>query len=333
MNPNRAKRSIDHLAKRKVPVFLWGPPGIGKSSIVSQIAKERNIGFIDLRLSLLDPTDLRGIPFFDSKDNSAVWAKASFLPDGSIKEGILFLDELNTAAPMVQASAYQLILDRKIGEYTLPDGWAIVAAGNRESDRGVVFRMASPLANRFVHLLMEVDLDVWQTWAKKAGIDAVIIAFTSYRPDALFAFNTQNDSKAFATPRTWEYVNEILASVPDDDLLLDMVSGAIGEDLAAAFLGFRSVASSLPNIENILDGSCSDVPTEPSALHILCTSLTLKINDETRAIELDNLLKYTLNLPGEFAVMIVQDLRSRDIALDYIKSWGLWARKFNSLLH
>lgn len=333
MNPSRAKRSIDHLTKRKVPVFLWGPPGIGKSSIVSQIAKDRDIGFIDLRLSLLDPTDLRGIPFFDSKDNSAVWAKASFLPDGSTKEGILFLDELNTAAPMVQASAYQLILDRKIGEYTLPDGWAIVAAGNRESDRGVVFRMASPLANRFVHLDMEVDLEVWQAWAKTTDIDATIIAFTSYRPDALFAFNTQNDSKAFATPRTWEYVNEILASVPDDDLLMDMVSGAIGQELAASFLGFRSVASNLPDIDKILDGSCTDVPNETSALHILCTSLTMKIDEETRAAELDNLLRYTLNLPGEFAVMIVQDLRSRDIGLDYIKSWPLWARKFNNLLH
>jgi len=333
MHPSKAKRSIDHLINRKVPVFLWGPPGIGKSSIVSQIAKDRDIGFIDLRLSLLDPTDLRGIPFFNSDDNSAVWASASFLPDGSTKEGILFLDELNTAAPMVQASAYQLILDRKIGEYTLPDGWAIVAAGNRESDRGVVFRMAAPLANRFVHLDMEVNLEDWQVWAKKSDIDTTIIAYTSYRPDALFAFNTQNDSKAFATPRTWQYVNEILLSQPEDDLLMDLVKGAIGEELAASFLGFRSVASKLPDIDAILEGKESSVPKETSALHILCTSLSMRIDDETRANELDNLLKYTLNLPGEFPVMIIQDLRQREIGLDYIKSWPLWAKKFNSLLH
>jgi len=333
MNPIKAQRSVDHLINRKVPVFLWGPPGIGKSSIVSQIAKNRDIGFIDLRLSLLDPTDLRGIPFFDTKDNTAVWAPASFLPDGSVKEGILFLDELNTAAPMVQASAYQLILDRKIGEYTLPDGWAIVAAGNRESDRGVVFRMASPLANRFVHLDMEPSLEDWQVWAKRSNIDETIIAFTSYRPDALFAFNTQNDSKAFATPRTWEYVNEILLSAPEDDLLMDLVKGAIGEELAASFLGFKSVASKLPNIDAILDGSETSVPAETSALHILCTSLSMRIDEETRAAQLDNLLRYTLNLPGEFAVMIVQDLRQRDIGLDYIKSWPLWMRKFNNLLH
>ncbi|MEA3499360.1 MAG: MoxR family ATPase [Campylobacterota bacterium] len=333
MNPSSAKRSIDHLQNRKVPVFLWGPPGIGKSSIVAQIAKERDIDFIDLRLSLLDPTDLRGIPFFNSDDNSAVWAKASFLPDGSKKEGILFLDELNTAAPMVQASAYQLILDRKIGEYTLPDGWSIVAAGNRESDRGVVFRMASPLANRFVHLDMEPNVQDWQEWAKKSNIDTSIIAFISYRPDALFVFNTQNDSKAFATPRTWQYVNEILLSNPDDDLIMSMVSGAIGEELAASFLGFRSVASSLPNIDAILDGTITDVPNDTSSLHILCTALAMRIDDTTRAKELDNLLRYTLNLPGEFAVMIVQDLRQRDIGLNYASSWALWMKKFNNLLH
>ncbi len=114
MNPQGAKRSLEYLCKRKVPVFLWGPPGIGKSSIVAQIAKEQDIACIDLRLSLLDPTDLRGIPFFDTNKDTAVWAPPSFLPDGSQKEGILFLDELNTAAPMVQASAYQLILDRKM---------------------------------------------------------------------------------------------------------------------------------------------------------------------------------------------------------------------------
>lgn len=333
MNPQSAKRAISHLIKRKVPIFLWGPPGIGKSSIIAQIAKDANISCIDLRLSLLDPTDLRGIPFFNTKEESAIWAPPSFLPDGSEEQGILFLDELNTAAPMVQASAYQLILDRKIGEYTLPDGWAIVAAGNRESDRGVVFRMASPLANRFVHLEMTPSVDDWNTWAKELNIETSIIAFISYRPDALFAFNTQNDEKSFATPRTWEYVNEILESKPDDDLLLTMISGAIGEELAASFLAFRAVEEKLPDIEDILKGKTTEVPIETSALHILCTSLSMRINEETPSDEINNLLAYSLNLPGEFAVMIIQDLRERHIELDYLNNWPLWIKNFNTLLH
>jgi len=333
MNPQSAKRSLSHLCEKKVPVFLWGPPGIGKSSIVSQIAKEKNIGFIDLRLSLLDPTDLRGIPFFNTVKEIALWAPPSFLPDGSQQEGILFLDELNTAAPMVQASAYQLILDRKIGEYSLPNGWAIVAAGNRESDRGVVFRMAAPLANRFVHLEMEVSVEDWKKWAISSNLEPSIIAFIAYRPDALFTFNTKDDNRSFATPRTWAYVNEIISSSPEDDLLLPMVSGAIGQELAAAYLGFRAVASEIPDIDSIFEGGCKDVPKESSALHILCSSLSMRVNERTSSKKLNNLVSYTLNLPGEFAVMIIQDLRERHIELDHIESWSLWMRKFNNLLH
>jgi hypothetical protein len=333
MTPQSAKRSLTHLCDRKVPVFLWGPPGIGKSSIVSQIAKEKGIAYIDLRLSLLDPTDLRGIPFFNADNNEAVWAPASFLPDGSEPEGILFLDELNTAAPMVQASAYQLILDRKIGEYTLPEGWAIVAAGNRESDRGVVFRMAAPLANRFVHLEMEASVEDWKRWAVGAGIDPAVIAFIAYRPDALFTFGSgSDDGRAFATPRTWEYVNEIIASEPEPDLMMPLVAGAIGEELAAAFLGFRVVSGELPDLEGIMDGSVSTVPDEPTALHMLSTALAMRVGQNTSTKKLNNLITYTLKMPGEFAVMIVQDLRERDIELDHVDSWTLWMRKFNNLL-
>jgi hypothetical protein len=332
MTPTDAKRSLIHLIKRQVPVFLWGPPGIGKSSIVAQIAKEQEIGYIDLRLSLLDPTDLRGIPFLNTETNDAIWAPASFLPDGSIEKGILFLDELNTAAPMVQASAYQLILDRKIGEYTLPDGWAIVAAGNRESDRGVVFRMAAPLANRFVHLEMEANSENWRQWAMSAQIDPTIIGFIANRPDALFTFGNNDGERAFATPRTWQYVNEIVASAPETDLMLPLIAGAIGEELAASYLGFRTVSGELPDVDSILEGSCHDIPSNPSALHILSSSLCMRINQNSSSKKLDHLLTYTLKMPGEFAVMIVDDLRSRKIELDHIQSWPLWMKKYNTLL-
>ncbi|MDP3265753.1 MAG: MoxR family ATPase [Sulfuricurvum sp.] len=330
MNPQSAKRSLAHLCKRKVPVFLWGPPGIGKSSIVAQIAKEEGSAFIDLRLSLLDPTDLRGIPFFNAKNDTAIWAPPAFLPDGTQERGILFLDELNTAAPMVQASAYQLILDRKIGEYRLPDGWAIIAAGNRESDRGVVFRMAAPLANRFVHLEMEANVEDWRVWAIGAQIDPSIIAYIAHRPDALFVFNSE--SRSFATPRTWQYVNDIMASSPQEDLVFAMVSGAIGEELAASYLGFRLVAAQLPDLDSIMEGMCTEVPTDPSALHILCTALSMRVNDYMSAKKLNNLILYSLKLPGEFAVMIVQDLRARKIELDCVDGWPLWMRQFNTLL-
>ncbi len=332
MTPLQTERALRHLITRKVPVFLWGPPGIGKSSIVAQIAKEAGIGCIDLRLSLLDPTDLRGIPFFNPATQEAVWADASFLPDGSIPEGILFLDELNTAAPMVQAAAYQLILDRKIGEYTLPEGWAIVAAGNRESDRGVTFRMAAPLANRFVHIEMEHNLNDWRVWALKSGIHSSIIGFLSHRPDALFNFGNAGESRAFATPRTWAYVHEIIASEPESELLLPLISGAVGEELASAYLGFRLVAGELPDIESIFIGEAAVVPTEPAALHLLASALTQRVDDATSSKRLENLVAYTLKLPAEFAVQIIEDLRARHIELDHLSSWPLWMKKFNHLL-
>jgi hypothetical protein len=332
MNPKSIKKSLRHLYKQQVPVFLWGPPGIGKSSIVAQIAQEDGIEYIDLRLSLLDPTDLRGIPFFDTKNSTALWAPPSFLPDATHEKGILFLDELNTAAPMVQASAYQLILDRKIGEYTLPEGWSVIAAGNRESDRGVVFRMAAPLANRFVHLEMEIQADDWRSWAVGAGIDTSIIAFISHRPDALFTFNTKEDVKSFATPRTWAYVDQIISSNPEPELMLPLICGAIGDELAASFLGFKAVEAELPDIDEILDGVCDVVPTQTSALHILCASLSRRVSDTTSSKKLNNLVSYTLNIPAEFAIMVVEDLRQRKIELDHLQTWPLWMKKFNTLL-
>jgi MoxR-like ATPase len=154
MKASQIASSLHVLFKARQPVFLWGGTGIGKSAIVRQLATSLNLPLQDVRALLLDPVDLRGLPFLGS-DGRSRWATPEFLPkDG---EGILFLDELNAAPAMVQASCYQLVLDRKLGEYTLPDGWAIIAAGNRDSDRAVTTRMPSPLRNRFVHLEFEVD--------------------------------------------------------------------------------------------------------------------------------------------------------------------------------
>ena len=179
------------------PIYIWGPPGVGKSSIVKQVAVERGIGFKDVRMTLLDPTDLRGIPV--PKDGLAQWLAPSFLPDKARdgEQGILFLDELNAAPPLVQASGYQLVLDRRIGEYELPEGWSIVAAGNRQGDRAVTHRMSSALADRFVHLNYDVDLADWTEWAihredisdaSTQRIAPMVLGFIQFRPAMLFAF-------------------------------------------------------------------------------------------------------------------------------------------------
>jgi len=177
---------------------------------------------------------------------------------------------------------------------------------------------------------VEANVEDWRNWAIGAEIDPSIIAYISHRPDALFVFNSE--SRSFATPRTWQYVHEIISSNPEEDLIMSMVSGAIGEELAASYLGFRLVASQLPDLDAILEGKCSDVPSDPSALHILTIALTMRVNDYMGSKKLNNLVAYSLKLPGEFAVMIIQDLRARKIELDHLESWPLWMRQFNTLL-
>ncbi len=321
---------ISSLFEQKVPTFLWGAPGIGKSSIVKQIADSKKIGFIDLRLALMDPTDLKGIPFYDKDSHSALWAPPAFLPrDG---EGILFLDELNSAPPSVQASAYQLILDRKVGEYELPDGWAIVSAGNRDGDRGVTYRMPSPLANRFVHFEMEVDVDDWRFWAYESGIDKRIIAYISYKNEHLFTFDTKNDTKSFATPRSWEYVDKILKSHISEELLLETISGTISKEVAVGFLSFIKVMKRLPDIDEILKSGEGEYSGDVDVLYALSVGLVSGVLKDTTDEKIDNLLNYTLDLKNEFAVMIVQDLQRNGVTMEHSEVFKKWVDKFSYLL-
>lgn len=322
--------AIESLVEQRVPTFLWGAPGIGKSSIVKQIAKSRGVGFIDLRLALMDPTDLKGIPFYDKDSHTALWAPPAFLPREG--EGILFLDELNSAAPSVQASAYQLILDRRVGEYELPEGWAIVAAGNREGDRGVTYRMPSPLANRFVHFEMDVDVEDWRLWAYKNALDERVISYISYKSEHLFTFDAKSDAKSFATPRSWEYVNSVLKSKVSEDLLLETIGGAVGKDVAVSFLAFCKIMNRLPDIKNILNIGSGEYSEEVDVLYALSTGLVsayLKDRDDEK---LENLLRYTLGLKSEFAVMTVQDLQRNGVRMEHLKAFGEWVEKFAYLL-
>ncbi len=330
MRSKEITETLSALIDRKLPTFLWGAPGIGKSSVVKQIAEAKAIGFIDLRLSLMDPTDLKGIPFYENKAHQAVWAPPSFLPrEGS---GILFLDELNTAAPSVQASAYQLILDRKVGEYELPEGWAIVAAGNRENDRGIVYRMPLPLANRFIHLEMEVNVEDWRNWAYTRGIDERIIGYITAKNSALFAFDPAGDAKSFPTPRSWEFVHGILASSMREQLALNAIAGAVGEEHAVDFIAFAKVMHLLPDTDAVLHGDSRDVPEDLNALYALASTLVSKVLKTPDDDTLARLLDYTHLLPPEFAVLIVQDLQKNGIVMDHLDAYGKWVGKFAFLL-
>jgi hypothetical protein len=329
----RTKDTIETMKSMidsKIPTFLWGAPGIGKSSIIKQIARENGIECIDLRLSLMDPTDLKGIPFYERDSHSALWAPPSFLPREG--RGILFLDELNSAAPAVQASAYQLILDRKVGEYTLPDGWAIVAAGNREGDRGVVYRLPSPLANRFVHIEMEVNATDWRDWALGRGIDERVVAYIGFKNSALFGFDPLKNERSFATPRSWEAVHTILNSSLSKTLWLEAISGAVGEAAAVDFLGFCQVMDKLPDVDAILRGEEAEVSEDLSTLYALASALVTRILATPSDDAVSNVLHYSLKLKNEFAVMIVQDLQRQGVLMEHLDAFGEWVEAYAYLL-
>ena len=302
MKPSRLTSVLTSMLGQRWPAFIWGPPGIGKSAIVHSIATEAGLPVIDLRASLLDPTDLRGIPAI--VDKQAVWCPPAFLPKESSAPGILFLDEINAAPPLVQASLYQLVLDRRVGEYVLPDGWWIVAAGNRQQDRAVTFRMSSALSNRFIHLDFDVDVSDWRAWALDKNIDPLVVAFISYRPALLR--EDPGESAAFPTPRSWEIVSDVLKKFGGHKECADFISGIVGSGAATEFATFVKRSLNMKQMEEIVaDPKDAVIPKSLDGLHVLTTWLVHSADRD----DVFNASAVLLNrLPPEFAVVLSKEM-------------------------
>jgi hypothetical protein len=311
-SPNEAKAAVRKAVKIKRPIFLWGAPGIGKSDLVKQIGDEQGRNVIDVRLSLWEPTDIKGIPYYNSNSNSMTWAPPAELPTDPEDTSILFLDELNSAAPATQAAAYQLVLNRRVGTYKLPDGVSIVAAGNRETDKGVTYRMPSPLANRFLHVELRTDYEDWHQWATANRIHEQVVGYIGFAKQDLYDFDPKSSSRSFATPRSWSFVSELLM---DDDLpestLTDLVAGAVGEGLAVKFMAHRKVAKQMPKPEDILAGKVEKVNIkEISAMYSLAISMCYELQSaDQKKVKgwdamADNFFKFMMdNFPTELVVM------------------------------
>jgi hypothetical protein len=285
VNSIQARKALLQAFKVQRPVFLWGPPGIGKSELVEGITEELGGLMIDLRLGQMEPTDIRGIPFYNKEIGKMDWAPPIDLPDEETASQypvvVLFLDELNSAAPSVQAAAYQLILNRRVGKYRLPKNVVMVAAGNRESDKGVTYRMPTPLANRFIHLEMKTDFAAYQIWAVQNKIHQDVVGYLSFAKQDLYDFDSKSSSRAFATPRTWTFVSELLQNDDgDDETLTNLIAGTVGEGLAVKFMAHRKISSRLPRPEDILAGKVHELEIkEVSAMYSLVISMCYELKD------------------------------------------------------
>lgn len=315
----QARRALLKAFKSKRPAFLWGPPGIGKSDVVAEITKELNGFMIDLRMAQMEPTDIRGIPFFNKDLGKMDWAPPIDLPDEELASQydiiVLFLDEMNSAAPAVQAAGYQLILNRRVGKYKLPNNVVIVAAGNRESDKGVTFRMPMPLANRFIHIEMRPDFASWQQWAVLNNVHTDVVGYLSCFKQDLYDFDAKSSSRAFATPRSWNFVSDLLQEDDTDaETLFTLVAGSVGDGLAAKFGAHRKFSAQLPNPSDILSGKVKDLAVkEISAMYSLTISMCYELKDfmDNKKSEraklmtmMDNFLSYMMkNFETELVIM------------------------------
>jgi len=315
------------------PVMLWGPPGVGKSQMVAHIASRHRAPVIDIRLSQMEPSDLRGIPF--RVEGRVDWAVPSILPDAERhgSAGVLFLDEITSAPPAVSAAAYQLILDRRLGDYEVPAHWAIFAAGNRQGDRGVTYSMPAPLANRFSHFEVDVHLDDWVGWAYANGIDERVIAFLRFRPELLFDFDPAHNPVAFPSPRSWEFAHRGLRKFEDHpELLQGTLQACVGPAAGIELHAFVSSLDQMPDLDAIVNGDQVLVPKEIDLQYAVAAALVgraIRARDgDNWSVVIGNILSYARRFPQrEMGVMLVSDLhRAIGGALFEVPAFADWAQ-------
>lgn len=329
MRPSEVKKALTHLVQRKRPAFIWGPPGAGKSDVVAEVAKDLKIELRDVRLNLMDPVDLKGFPVLrgTGAKQQMAFAPPDFLPTKG--KGILFLDEMNQAPQSVQAAAYQLILNRRLGDYELPAGWAVLAAGNRAGDRSVAHAQPAALANRFVHIDFDVDVEDWYAWATAAGVSDTTRAFIRFRSNLLHSFDPVTNPRAFPTPRSWVFVDDISNAGLPADTEFELMKGTVGEGAAVEYLAFSRLSKDLPSIDEILvnpDGA--PVPESPSGQYAVCSMMDSKAT----ANSIGRLLTYAERMPVEFQVMFVRAAAIANREVTKTKEYITWITKNQEVL-
>ena len=292
------------------PLMLWGPPGVGKSTVVRSVAEAQGVGFLDIRLAQREPVDLRGLPV--PREDAVEWLLSSEWPRDPNSRGIILFDELTAADRTLQVAAYELILDRRLGTlYTVPPGWYIVAAGNRAGDRAVAGTLSSALANRFCHLDVAVNVEDWVAWAAERGFPPIVSSYLRFQPGSFLDLSGPLD-RGWPSPRSWERVAVTLmhgAELPEP-LLQRLIEGLVGVGAAAQFLAFRELAESLPDVQAWLRGETElEVPTRPDLRFALVGAVAHAVwRTSNRRAAIARALELSDRLGSDFAALLLTDL-------------------------
>ena len=299
-------------------VMVWGAPGVGKSTDVKDIARERGIGFVDVRLAQMESIDIRGLPFPDEKAKNVKWLPSSIFPTDNTKGGILFLDELSSAPKDVQVAAYELILDRQLGGgdiYKLPSKWIIVAAGNRSCDRAVSTTMSSALANRMMHFEMEADIEDWAAWATVNEIHPSVVAFLRFKPKMLLDTEDQNLERGFPTPRSWAKVGRMCVLTKNETRLRKEVYGLVGTSAGHQFMEFYKIAAEMDNVLEMMTNPKIPVkiPTRDDLKYAMTSAMNYHLwrgkDDKDTQNRIGGFIRIAMHLPPAFATMAMTAAR------------------------
>jgi len=324
VGPKQLAQIVSGCIAARAPIFVWGSPGVGKSSIIKQVCDSLSRQMIDIRAAQLDPVDLRGIPWVDHTGERprTRWSTPEFLPVDSNASDVIFADELNAAARPVQVGFYQLILDRALGEYTLPENVSMIGAGNLETDGAVVYAMSTALASRFVtHVELVVDDQQWAEWAVLNGLDPVVVQYIRMRPDKLHDFDPKSPDRSFPCPRTWEYASKIIGMGQDYDTSHVMLCGCLGRGAATEFAAFRQTATKIQSPAKILSApDKADVPSDPALMYATIGALARKATTSN----IGKIMQYGARLQAHFNVLLVLDAKSVDPTITRTKHYRTW---------
>jgi hypothetical protein len=307
------------------PLLIHGSPGCGKSSIVRQICADRNIEFIDTRLAQIEPADIRGLPVPNREKHIMEWYVNGTWPRDPNGKGIIFLDEITSCDRSIQCAAYELVLDRRLGNlYKVPPGYLIVAAGNNTTDRAVAVTMSSALANRFMHVELKEDVESWWKWAYSSNIHPAVVGFIKFKPHMLFCMDEgQNLERGWPTPRSWERVSQLCHMYKDnsDELLRKLVYGTVGNGAGVEFMEFYRINAEFANILDIMTDPNSKIiiPKQADRKHALVSGMVYLLwrgkDEKDEKARLNGFYRICCELESDFASMaLLAAIQSKDKA-------------------